>query len=87
MAGNPPWDEVTVEELAFYALRDPGLRSVSLDRDRRKRIAELDALHPDWRKEFEALKQRLATVSAVLLSGRRLPVAGSGRHGPVSALL
>ena len=60
--GNPPWDEVTIEELAFYALRDPGLRSVSLDRDRRKRIAELDALHHDWREEFEALKQRLATA-------------------------
>ena len=62
VAGNPPWDEVTIEELAFYALRDPGLRSVPLDRDRRKRIAELDALHPDWREEFEELKQRLATA-------------------------
>ena len=62
VAGNPPWDEVTIEELAFYALRDPGLRSEPLDRERRKRIAELDALHPEWRDEFEDLKERLATA-------------------------
>ena len=61
VVGNPPWDEVTIEELAFYALRDPGLRSVPLDSDRKQRVAELDALHPDWRGEFDELKQRLAT--------------------------
>ena len=78
VAGNPPWDEVTVEELAFYALRDPGLRSVSLDRDRRKRIAELDALHPDWRKEFEALKQRLATVRRFFSADGGYQLQGAG---------
>ena len=62
VAGNPPWDEVTIEELAFYALRDPGLRDVQLERERRRRIDELDALHPDWSDEFQALKERLATA-------------------------
>ena len=76
--GNPPWDEVTIEELAFYALRDPGLRSVSLDRDRRKRIAELDALHHDWREEFEALKQRLATVRRFFSADGGYQLQGAG---------
>ena len=62
VVGNPPWDEVTIEELAFYALRDPGLRSVPTVSGREARITELDGQHPDWRGEFEALRERLATA-------------------------
>ena len=28
VVGNPPWNEVNVEELSFYALRDPGLKGL-----------------------------------------------------------
>ena len=62
VVGNPPWNEVTVEELAFYALRDPGLRSLPILNDRRKRIAELDAENPGLRPEFEAEQTRLADI-------------------------
>ena len=62
VVGNPPWNEITVEELAFYALRDPGLRGMPNLADRRKRIAELDKQNPDWRGEFEAQQEQLATV-------------------------
>ena len=62
VVGNPPWNEITVEELAFYALRDPGLRGLPNLSDRRKRIADLDVQNPTWRGEFEALQELLATV-------------------------
>ena len=62
VVGNPPWNEITVEELAFYALREPGLRGLPNLADRRKRIAELDDQNPEWRGEFEAQQQWLATV-------------------------
>ena len=62
VVGNPPWNEVTIEELAFYALRDPGLRGLPRLADRRKRIAMLDKQNPDWREEFEAQKQQLGRV-------------------------
>ena len=62
VVGNPPWNEITVEELAFYALRDPGLRGLPNLADRRRRIAELDEQNPTWREEFEAQQQRLATL-------------------------
>ena len=78
VAGNPPWDEVTVEELAFYALRDPGLRSEPLDRERRNRIAELDALHPEWRGEFEDLKERLATARRFFSKDGGYELQGAG---------
>lgn len=29
VVGNPPWNEVNLEELAFYALRDPGIRGLA----------------------------------------------------------
>ena len=62
VVGNPPWNEITVEELAFYALRDPGLRGLPSLAARRKRIIVLDERHPDWRGELESLQQHLATI-------------------------
>ena len=62
VVGNPPWNEITVEELRFYLLRDPGLRGIRNLADRRARIAALGEQNPEWRGEFEAQQQQLATV-------------------------
>ena len=62
VVGNPPWNEITIEELAFYALRDPGLRGMPNLADRKERIAELDEQNPEWHQEFEAQKDQLATL-------------------------
>ena len=62
VVGNPPWNEITVEELAFYALREPGLRGLPSLADRRRRIAALDEQNPGWREEFESQQQELATL-------------------------
>ena len=62
VVGNPPWNEITVEELAFYALRDPGLRGLPRLAERRERIAELDERSPDWRDEFEDQQRQLAAL-------------------------
>ncbi len=61
VVGNPPWEEVTIEELAFYAIRDPGLRGVSDGLERNKRISELDNERPDWRASLKSLQEELAT--------------------------
>ena len=61
VVGNPPWEEVTIEELAFYTLREPGLTGINEGLERSERIAELDKEHPDWRVDFESLQGRLAT--------------------------
>ena len=62
VVGNPPWNEITVEELAFYALRDPGLRGLPNAVEQEKRIAILDEQNPEWREELEAQKRQLATI-------------------------
>lgn len=58
--GNPPWNEVTVEELAFYALHDPGLRGLVQEEDRRTRMEEIDRQYPQLRKEFGQRRDDLA---------------------------
>ena len=59
VVGNPPWEEVTIEELAFYALRDPGLRGITDGRERARQIAELKEEHPDWREQLASQQERL----------------------------
>ena len=59
VVGNPPWEEVTVEELAFYALRDPGLRGIVDLREQQARIAELDIADSDLRREYDTKKDEL----------------------------
>ena len=78
VVGNPPWNEITVEELAFYALRDPGLRGIPNLADRKKRIAELDKQHPAWREEFEAQKVQLAALRKFFSSAGGYHLQGVG---------
>ena len=61
VVGNPPWEEITVEELAFYALQDPGLRGVINLADQRKRIDELDRRQPHLRGQLNTLAAELET--------------------------
>ena len=62
VTGNPPWEEVTVNELDFYALRDPGLRGLVNLNDRKKRMAELDRKNPTYGVEFMAEKRKLSVI-------------------------
>lgn len=45
--GNPPWEEVTVEEQSFYALFRPGIRRGIPEAERRRAVDELIAERPD----------------------------------------
>ena len=53
VVGNPPWEEVTIEELAFYALREPGLRGVIELKEQQRRIARMDQENPELRLELQ----------------------------------
>lgn len=46
VVGNPPWEEVTVEELAFYALFAPGIRSLP-DSNRKQALVDLVSKRPE----------------------------------------
>jgi hypothetical protein len=57
--GNPPWDEVNVEELGFFALHDPGIRGVKSEVERRQRIEALTKRYPSLASEFDARRDDL----------------------------
>lgn len=65
--GNPPWQEATIEELAFWARYDPGLRGLSRRehapriRALRRRRAELINLLEREQAQAERLRQVLTT--------------------------
>jgi hypothetical protein len=56
VVGNPPWEEVTIEELAFYTRYQPGLRALA-PAPRRAAVAELLERSPE-------LAQRLVDEQA-----------------------
>ncbi len=61
IVGNPPWDEIDVDEQAFYALYRPGLRGMP-ESQRKAAIDELKRDRPELPAAFSDLRDRLATV-------------------------
>lgn len=61
VVGNPPWEEVTIEELAFYARYDPGLRGLAA-KARERQLAELKERRPELAEKLRAEQARLAAL-------------------------
>jgi hypothetical protein len=78
VVGNPPWEEVKLEKLGFYALRAPGLHGISDGQERRKRIAKLDEEHPDWREVLHSKQEQLATARSFLSRAGSYELQGGG---------
>lgn len=76
--GNPPWEEATVEELGFFALRQPGLRSMA-QADQKKAVKALRDARPDLVTEYEDALVEAEQTRRLLLAG---PYPGMGRGDP-----
>jgi hypothetical protein len=76
--GNPPWEEATVEELGFFALRQPGLKSLPQAKQKRE-LKALRAARPDLVEEYDVACQEAEAVRRVLLAG---PYPGMGSGDP-----
>ena len=76
--GNPPWNEMTIEELGFYSLRDPGLHGLVDLQERVERIADLDRQNPAYRIQFEEEKRRLSVIRAFFSRSEDYKLQGSG---------
>ncbi len=75
VVGNPPWDEVTVEALAFYGLFRPRIRSLPED-DRAAAIADLLAQRPELADYLERAQERSAEQRAYFASAEYESMAG-----------
>ena len=68
VVGNPPWEEVTVEELSFYGLHLPGLHGLPAG-DRRAAIAELASERPELSERLQRERRRAEVQRAALAAG------------------
>lgn len=68
VVGNPPWEEVTVEELAFYARFLPGLRALP-ERDRGPAIEKLLQERPELADRLRAEQGRVEAQRGFLRGG------------------
>ena len=68
IVGNPPWEEITVEELTVYVMASPGLNSLPQD-ERELRVAELDERDPAIRKRLVAERERAQAERQALALG------------------
>lgn len=66
--GNPPWEEATVEELGFWALRFPGLKSMPQG-EQTAEIKRLRRSRPDLDAEYENEVVVAERVRTLLLEG------------------
>jgi hypothetical protein len=76
--GNPPWQEATVEELAFWARHEPGLRGVNR-REQGERVRALRRARPDLVPLYEQELAEAERLRSVLTAG---PYPGMGTGDP-----
>ncbi len=76
--GNPPWEKARVEKHAFWALRFPGLRSLSAG-ERDRAIAELERTRTDLLQQYEKEVDASREAREALIAG---PYPGMGTGDP-----
>ncbi|HEY1687496.1 MAG TPA: hypothetical protein VGF95_01390 [Solirubrobacteraceae bacterium] len=65
VVGNPPWEEVNVDELTLYSLYAPGLKGMS-ESPRLQAIQDLERERPEIREQIQDERLRLATIRGYL---------------------
>ena len=68
VVGNPPWEEVTIEELSFYGMYRPGVNSLR-EPERSKVIEELVRERPELPEILERRQGDLEVTRVALASG------------------
>ena len=75
VVGNPPWEEVTVEQLSFYSMYKPGVNALP-SASRARAIADLTTARPDLIGRLDKERQRVAIHRKALAAGGYDSMAG-----------
>ena len=75
VVGNPPWEEVTVEELSFYGEYRPGITALA-EKERREAMDELVRERPELVDRLAERRQQLKDYRQGLAGGDYKPVGG-----------
>jgi hypothetical protein len=68
VVGNPPWDEVNVDEMTFYARYRPGIRALT-ERGRAQAVATLVDERPALTAALAAERERMVALRQALATG------------------
>ena len=68
VVGNPPWEQVRVEELSFYGMWRPGIQSLR-EADRAATVSELVRERPDLQERLRDQQRRLESARSALAAG------------------
>ena len=68
VVGNPPWEEVTIEELSFYGMFLPGVNSLR-DEQRSAAVTRLVRERPELEDRFQARQDKLKIHRQALSAG------------------
>ena len=75
IVGNPPWEEVTIEELSFYGMYKPGLQALG-ETARSVAISDLIREHPELPDLLDQERARVAVQREALAAGDYASMAG-----------
>ena len=75
VVGNPPWEEVTIEELAFYGMHKPGINGLPAA-TRARAIRDLVQGRPELPDLLDQERERVAVQRQALAAGEYTSMVG-----------
>ena len=76
--GNPPWDRIKLQEVEWFAIRDPEVALSTTAAQRRASIRRLRDQESPLVDEFDAAKRQAEGLSAILRASGHYPLLFSG---------
>ena len=76
--GNPPWDRIKLQEVEWFAPRDPEIAHLTTAAARKSRIAWLRDNGDPMGDDFDAAKRRADTLGALVRASGHYPLLGGG---------
>ena len=76
--GNPPWDRIKLQEVEWFAIRDPEVALAATADERKTLIRRLRNHESPLVDEFDAAKRRAEGQSAMLRSSGQYPLLSRG---------
>jgi hypothetical protein len=71
VVGNPPWEEINVEELGFYARYQPGVRALA-EEPRNEAIESLKRARPELSRRLSSIRDGLLRIRGYLQGNGRV---------------
>ncbi len=76
--GNPPWESLQIEELQFFAVRDPQIAILTGDK-RKKAIEKLQSQNPYLAEEFKEVKHESDAANKFSRNSGRFRFTATGK--------